>query len=94
MIIAELPAYADETEFEYFELDIDDCFKNYLGKKVFVEGEDLGWRNLTGEHTFTLKKTDQIWRELTPESADFSFCLLYTSPSPRDGLLSRMPSSA
>ena len=26
--------------------------------------------------------------------AVFSFCLLYTSPSPRDGLLSRMPSSA
>ena len=24
----------------------------------------------------------------------FSDCLLYTSPSPRDGLLSRMPSSA
>ena len=26
--------------------------------------------------------------------AVFSICLLYTSPSPRDGLLSRMPSSA
>ena len=26
--------------------------------------------------------------------ADSSSCLLYTSPSPRDGLLSRMPSSA
>ena len=25
---------------------------------------------------------------------DISSCLLYTSPSPRDGLLSRMPSSA
>ena len=25
---------------------------------------------------------------------DFESCLLYTSPSPRDGLLSRMPSSA
>ena len=24
----------------------------------------------------------------------FNLCLLYTSPSPRDGLLSRMPSSA
>ena len=24
----------------------------------------------------------------------YKFCLLYTSPSPRDGLLSRMPSSA
>ena len=27
-------------------------------------------------------------------AAGFGFCLLYTSPSPRDGLLSRMPSSA
>ena len=26
--------------------------------------------------------------------AEFRGCLLYTSPSPRDGLLSRMPSSA
>ena len=28
------------------------------------------------------------------QSADGKDCLLYTSPSPRDGLLSRMPSSA
>ena len=28
------------------------------------------------------------------EVATFYTCLLYTSPSPRDGLLSRMPSSA
>ena len=27
-------------------------------------------------------------------SPEQHFCLLYTSPSPRDGLLSRMPSSA
>ena len=27
-------------------------------------------------------------------SEKFEDCLLYTSPSPRDGLLSRMPSSA
>ena len=33
--------------------------------------------------------------ELAKEISDlFHFCLLYTSPSPRDGLLSRMPSSA
>ena len=25
---------------------------------------------------------------------EINYCLLYTSPSPRDGLLSRMPSSA
>src|SRR5665647_2541024 len=28
------------------------------------------------------------------ETVQLYFCLLYTSPSPRDGLLSRMPSSA
>ena len=28
------------------------------------------------------------------EAYQSGFCLLYTSPSPRDGLLSRMPSSA
>eukprot|EP01016_Furgasonia_blochmanni_P046556 TRINITY_DN6728_c0_g1_i7.p2 TRINITY_DN6728_c0_g1~~TRINITY_DN6728_c0_g1_i7.p2 ORF type:complete len:134 (+),score=39.52 TRINITY_DN6728_c0_g1_i7:724-1125(+) len=30
----------------------------------------------------------------SPNSASYNNCLLYTSPSPRDGLLSRMPSSA
>ena len=29
-----------------------------------------------------------------PAGEENSLCLLYTSPSPRDGLLSRMPSSA
>ena len=29
-----------------------------------------------------------------PSTGGFWACLLYTSPSPRDGLLSRMPSSA
>ena len=32
--------------------------------------------------------------EIEPELAADTACLLYTSPSPRDGLLSRMPSSA
>ena len=30
----------------------------------------------------------------TTESMDYPDCLLYTSPSPRDGATSRMPSSA
>ena len=28
------------------------------------------------------------------KNPNLNYCLLYTSPSPRDGLLSRMPSSA
>ena len=36
-----------------------------------------------------------VARETIMEEVTSSkFCLLYTSPSPRDGLLSRMPSSA
>ena len=31
---------------------------------------------------------------LVPSEDPHQSCLLYTSPSPRDGLLSRMPSSA
>ena len=32
--------------------------------------------------------------DLHKDKDRFRICLLYTSPSPRDGLLSRMPSSA
>ena len=32
--------------------------------------------------------------DIMPILKEESYCLLYTSPSPRDGLLSRMPSSA
>ena len=46
-----------------------------------------------------LRKADGSVTYCSKEKADllaevFGSCLLYTSPSPRDGLLSRMPSSA
>src|SRR5665647_2823406 len=55
-----------------------------------------GWIGLT------VVVTDPSGKETTlgPFNTDptggtgYIFCLLYTSPSPRDGLLSRMPSSA
>ena len=36
----------------------------------------------------------RVWDDEGKDYLDFTACLLYTSPSPRDGLLSRMPSSA
>ena len=39
--------------------------------------------------TITSAATTCFWRDHR-----INICLLYTSPSPRDGLLSRMPSSA
>src|SRR5664279_2636707 len=40
----------------------------------------------------TLPLSSALWRRRGPDLE--CICLLYTSPSPRDGLLSRMPSSA
>ena len=37
---------------------------------------------------------NEFINDLTDNNLDLNPCLLYTSPSPRDGLLSRMPSSA
>ena len=49
--------------------------------------------------TNSLEALKELEKEINqPELIDideaYRFCLLYTSPSPRDGLLSRMPSSA
>ena len=38
-----------------------------------------------------INNKEKLWKA---SLAKLSFCLLYTSPSPRDRLLSRMPSSA
>ena len=42
---------------------------------------------------FMMTKYDDI-RQALKDYETFSSCLLYTSPSPRDATLSRMPSSA
>src|SRR5665647_3873339 len=39
-------------------------------------------------------KNEKILRLGLDKITTYNVCLLYTSPSPRDGLLSRMPSSA
>ena len=49
-------------------------------RDVYQEAFLRAYRNL---HSFRFDCSFQTW-----------ICLLYTSPSPRDGLLSRMPSSA
>ena len=46
---------------------------------------------LEGNKTYG-KKNKKYYYKCIPD--DKRLCLLYTSPSPRDGLLSRMPSSA
>ena len=59
---------------------------------------DGGTAKAIGETAKFLKeqgKVETVLPDYSPYvSAKYITCLLYTSPSPRDGLLSRMPSSA
>ena len=59
---------------------------NPLSRSYESNGPDVKIRG-TAQHV--AEKYLQLARD-----AHSSGCLLYTSPSPRDGLLSRMPSSA
>ena len=55
---------------------------NHMTKSVTVENRDY------------LVKQESRGQQGSQEQRSQQACLLYTSPSPRDGLLSRMPSSA
>ena len=59
---------------------IDDCIGGFAGAAKYQSGERIPGG--TGKINAAAIKGNNIC------------CLLYTSPSPRDGLLSRMPSSA
>ena len=68
----------------------------FKGTPVTLAGEFV--KAGTSAPEFTLVKGDLSNYTLKDGKGKYLilniFCLLYTSPSPRDGLLSRMPSSA
>ena len=71
-------------------------FKRVYAKQLFDlnEGGILP-RHAWGQIPFSRWRQSGDWfRQHLVVSGPFTLCLLYTSPSPRDGLLSRMPSSA
>ena len=69
----------------------DHSFTNYTGSYAFNVGlEDLNFNNL--QITTTNLSPDEAFK--LQHSDLFTGCLLYTSPSPRDATLARMPSSA
>ena len=59
-----------------------------LARREFV---DNGTRFVSFTPAAVTKSRNDVWRNVKEARM---VCLLYTSPSPRDGLLSRMPSSA
>ena len=66
-----------------------------IGGWKLVKLEVLGdKKSLLPDMIETLKSTEILTKEGFQVMVYCNDCLLYTSPSPRDGLLSRMPSSA
>ena len=67
-------------------------FKETVGKNKDFSFVDIDEASIyCGYDVFLTFKIVKIFKESFSKEKD---CLLYTSPSPRDGLLSRMPSSA
>ena len=75
----------------YSSPEIQVYVQNAIGRKPPSKIQDLS----KGEFRLVTKKLASLPRFNSPTKIPlFTICLLYTSPSPRDGLLSRMPSSA
>ena len=54
----------------------------------------LGWEDMRAYVAAAEAENLPLILQAGPSCREHTPCLLYTSPSPRDGLLSRMPSSA
>ena len=70
--------------------DPDLVIVSYKDDATALDGLKKG--TITGKGVINNRMSNYLCRLL--ESRGVPTCLLYTSPSPRDGLLSRMPSSA
>ena len=66
-----------------------------MKKHNCIVPSEVGWVEVELDNS----EIDFLWKSIenkgqNTKSELAGVCLLYTSPSPRDGLLSRMPSSA
>ena len=68
---------------------IDDGLK-FCGDPKYRENNSL----ITSKYSFVSYNASNVAKQIKDLGSLDNHCLLYTSPSPRDGLLSRMPSSA
>ena len=67
--------------------------KEYKGKKPLKGAKILGCLHMTIQTAVLIETLVELGAEVRWSSCNI-FCLLYTSPSPRDRTRSRMPSSA
>ena len=74
---------------------MENCIENMLTTNGVLFSNVVVTGTATGQVTgLQIMGTDSTLADYAVIFEDFGFCLLYTSPSPRDATLSRMPSSA
>ena len=73
----------------YFDWNLSDSKELWVRKAIADKLLDI-----QKEHLEPMGRKFKIWDPWRSRIVQNNICLLYTSPSPRDGLLSRMPSSA
>ena len=74
-----------------------EVYKHPNADKVRITKTDVGnniYEIVCGAWNFDVGAVVPVALPNSEIKDNFKICLLYTSPSPRDGLLSRMPSSA
>ena len=74
------------ANFKPFKVQPIESVKN-IEQPIFIAHGDA-------DENISSKYGQQLFDKLKSKDKQFIFCLLYTSPSPRDATLSRMPSSA
>ena len=79
--------YGKETAYQYYNA-------SGLQVLIFCRGVHVMMNNITADGNRGQDHGGNLALSLTDFGSNVSTCLLYTSPSPRDATLSRMPSSA
>ena len=85
-------------EVEYHVPEVTDYFDSST-EQILEEYFEIAMNEIPkySQEDIKLNQVDEVkkkWYDAIVENNLTNICLLYTSPSPRDGLLSRMPSSA
>jgi len=59
--------YIGQYHFDYFREDLEEEFRQHIGKTIYVEGTNMGWRNRTGHKEFELINYEDIFYQIVPE---------------------------
>ena len=76
--------------------EVKPCLNNIIKNKSFTNGYIFYGAEGLGKQQTALQFIKEIFKQSSPSEnvEERITCLLYTSPSPRDRYISRMPSSA